>query len=263
MRVRLRDFEMEYQEQGSGIPLLLVHGFPLNSMMWEPQLSGLSGSARVIAPDLRGFGGSEYTRGPYSMDLLAGDLHEFLNEIDVREPVFLGGLSMGGYIAFAFCRLFPERVAGLLLAATRTAPDNEEGKVRREELAAIALEASPKPVIEDMLSKMMAPLTYQEKPDLVQKVRGIMERSSPEGIAGALLGMKDRDDSTETLRKFEKPALVIHGADDQLVPAAEARSMADVLLNGRLEIFEAAGHLVNLEQADKFNQVVEEFMKNG
>jgi 3-oxoadipate enol-lactonase len=263
MEVQLRDFVMSYEEQGSGTPLLLVHGFPLSRKMWAPQVDGLSDSARVIAPDLRGFGGSGYTRGPYSMDLLAGDLHEFLNEIDVREPVILGGLSMGGYISFAFCRLYPERVAGLLLAATRSAPDNEQGKVRREEMAAIALEASPKPVIEDMLQKLMSPKTYREKPDLVQSVRDIMEDVSPEGMAGALLGMKDRIDSRETLQKFNKPALVVHGQDDQLVPVDEARSMADALPNGRLEIFESAGHMVNMEQQAKFNKAVEEFLKNG
>jgi 3-oxoadipate enol-lactonase len=263
MQVRLRDFVMEYDEKGSGIPLLLVHGFPLSRKMWGLQLSGLSSSARVITPDLRGFGDSEYTRGPYSMDMLAGDLHEFLNEIGIREPVILGGLSMGGYISFAFCRLYPERVAGLLLAATRAAPDDEQGKVRREEMAAIALEASPKPIIEDMLPKLMSPKTYQEKPDLVQKVREIMETSTPEGMAGALLGMKDRIDSKATLQQFDKPALVIHGADDQIVPVDEARSMVQSLPEGRLEIFEDAGHMVNMEQSDKFNQVVEEFLKNG
>jgi 3-oxoadipate enol-lactonase len=263
MRVRLRDFEMEYEERGSGAPLLLVHGFPLNRKMWEPQISGLSGSARVITPDLRGFGGSGHTPGSYSMDTLAGDLHEFLNEIDVREPVILGGLSMGGYIAFAFCRLYPQRVAGLLLAATRAAPDNEEGKVKREEMAAIALEAGSKPVIEDMLPKLLSPQTYQEKPDLVQKLREIMEPTSPPGMAGALLGMKDRIDSMDTLRRFDKPALVVHGADDQLVPVAEAHKMAEVLQNSQLEILEAAGHMVNMEQAEKFNKVVAEFLKNG
>jgi pimeloyl-ACP methyl ester carboxylesterase len=134
--------------------------------MWEPQLKGLSYFARIIAPDVCGFGESEYTQGPYSMDMLAGDLHEFLNEIDIREPVILGRLSMGEFISFAFCRLYPDRVAGLLLAAT---PDNEQEKVTREERAAVALEVGPKPIIEDYLTKLIAPNTYQEKPTWSRK----------------------------------------------------------------------------------------------
>jgi 3-oxoadipate enol-lactonase len=137
--------------------------------MWEPQLKGLSYFARIIAPDVCGFGESEYTQGPYSMDMLAGDLHEFLNEIDIREPVILGRLSMGEFISFAFCRLYPDRVAGLLLAATRATPDNEQEKVTREERAAVALEVGPKPIIEDYLTKLIAPNTYQEKPTWSRK----------------------------------------------------------------------------------------------
>lgn len=260
MRIELHDFSMEYDERGSGIPLLLVHGFPFNRHMWEPQVQGLSDIARIITPDLRGHGDSEFTRGSYTMDKLAGDLYEFLTEIGVTQPVIIGGLSMGGYITFAFYRKYPERVAAVILASTRATADTEEGKLRREEMAALALESGSGAVAEGMLPKIMSPKTYENKPELVEKMKRMMEKTSPQGIAGALLGMKERPDSTGTLQQIDKPTLVIHGADDQLAPVQEAESMQAILKTSHLQVIQGAGHLPNLEQPEQFNRTVREFL---
>ena len=260
MRIRLRDFEMEFEQRGQGAPLLLVHGFPLNRKMWEEQIEVLSSSRQVLAPDLRGYGDSSFTRGRYTMDLLAKDLYEFLDAIDIKEPVVLGGLSMGGYVAFAFYRAFPERVAGLILAATRAAPDTEEGKVRREEMAALALESGANAIAAEILPKMLSPKTYEKKPEVVQRLQNIMENASKEGLAGALLGMKERPDSRPLLETIDRPTLIIHGADDQLVPPEEARSMQSAIRNSKVEILQEAGHMLNLEQPVQFNRAVGSFL---
>ena len=135
MHMRINGFSISYTEQGNGIPLLLIHGFPLNKDMWAPQIQALSGVARVLAPDLRGHGDTRPTSGPSTMSLLANDMNAFLDKLSIRQSVVLCGLSMGGYIAFEFYRRFSQRVRGLILAATRAAADTPEGRRGRDTLA--------------------------------------------------------------------------------------------------------------------------------
>src|SRR5438046_2535852 len=138
MRAQLTDIVLAYDASGSGRPLLLVHGYPLSRKMWDQQLENLPDAARVIAPDLRGHGESDMPAETYTVDRLADDLAALLDELGLAEPVVVGGLSMGGYVALAFYRRHPARVAGLILAATRAGADSEAGKANRDKAMALA-----------------------------------------------------------------------------------------------------------------------------
>lgn len=262
MEIQLKEFRMEYEDQGLGMPVLLIHGYPLDHTLWEPQIKGLQNEAHILAPDLRGFGGSDPVLGTYKMELLAQDCHEFLNNIAVKQPVLVAGLSMGGYIAFAFFRMFPERVAGLLLVATRAAPDSDEAKAVRTKNVELAMEGGAPAIAEVMLPKLMSPKTYNRRPELVAAVREMIEGASVEGIVGALLGMRDRPDSTPTLAQINIPTLVLHGADDQIIPLNEAQAMQAAIRNSRLEVLPDAGHLLNLEQPELFNKAAAAFINS-
>jgi pimeloyl-ACP methyl ester carboxylesterase len=141
MEIQVNGYRMNYRQSGNGLPVLLIHGYPLNSRLWKPQLEGLADVAHLIAPDLRGHGDSESVPGPYSMDLLADDCAALLEALDISTPVIVNGLSMGGYIAMAFARRYPERLAGLVLTATRSGADSEAGKTARDQAAKQAREA--------------------------------------------------------------------------------------------------------------------------
>lgn len=141
-------FKMAYDEAGSGRPILFVHGYPLNRRMWQPQLEALSQDAHIIAPDLRGHGDSTPTDGVYTMELLAEDCAKLLDYLNIHEKVVLCGLSMGGYISFAFARKYPGRLTGLILTATRAAPDTQEGKLNRQRSIELAKEQGINPIIE-------------------------------------------------------------------------------------------------------------------
>jgi pimeloyl-ACP methyl ester carboxylesterase len=260
MQSLVNNFEMAYEVRGQGLPLLLVHGFPLNKELWEPQLTALQDVARLIAPDLRGHGASEPVPGEYSMDLLAGDCHALLENLGIEEPAVVCGLSMGGYIALAYYRRYPERLAGLILAATRAGPDSPEAKANRDKMAARAEEKGAGAIAEDMLPKMLSPETYTGNPELVARVRQIMAGTSVPGIRGALLGMKARPDATPLLAGIDVPTLVLHGEDDQLIPVEEAQAMHAAIPDSRLEVLPGAGHLLNLERPDAFNRAVRRFL---
>jgi pimeloyl-ACP methyl ester carboxylesterase len=260
MQIVTADFAMSYIEEGSGRPLLLIHGFPLSKAIWEPQFDGLAGAARLLAPDLRGHGNSEATPGPYSMDMLADDCLVLLDSLGVKQPAVVCGLSMGGYAALAFARKYPSRLAGLILAATRAGADSAEGKTNREKMATRVREEGIQSVVLSMLPKMLAPKTYETNPALVERVKDIMEETSPQGMIAALLGMRDRPDATHSLERIEVPVLILHGADDQLIPVAEAESMHSAIKGSRLKVLPEAGHLLNMEQPELFNQAVRNFL---
>ena len=261
MKITLPELNIAYEEQGSGIPLLFIHGFPLNRQMWRPQIAALSASAHVLAPDLRGHGETMPTPAPYSMDMLADDCAAFLEATGVSQPVVVCGMSMGGYITLAFYRRHRERVAGLILAATRASADTPEGKANRDKSVGQVRELGIRPVVDSMLPKMMAPTTYAAHPDLVSHVKEIMEATSPEVMVGALLGLKERPDSTAMLAQIDVPILILHGLDDQLIPFKEAEVMHAGIRNSQLHLLQDAGHLLNLEQPALFNQVLSDFLE--
>lgn len=261
------DYDMAYRRQGQGIPLVLVHGFPLNSRMWLPQLQELSQYFTVIAPDLRGHGCSSQPDWspdhpqPYSMDLLADDLARLLDVLEISEPVILGGLSMGGYIALAFQRRYPQRLAGLLLAATRPGPDSPAAKEAREKSATQAMGSGVSAIAEAMLPRLLAPAAYTANPDLIETCRSIMLEISLGAVVGDLLGMHQRPDSNPQLAAIRVPVLVVHGDADQIIPVAEAQAMAAAIPGAKLVILPGAGHMVNLEASRAFNQAVKEHFK--
>lgn len=254
-------FRMAYDEAGSGILILFIHGYPLNRRMWQPQIDALSQDVHVIAPDLRGHGDSTPTEGVYSMDLLAEDCARLLDTLNITQKIVLCGLSMGGYISFAFARKFPHRLAALVLTATRAAPDTEEGKLNRQRSIALAREQGIAPIIESMIARVLSPVTLQKNPDLVETVRQIMHQTSLQAVLGDLQGMMERIDSRPFLKQISVPTLIIHGQDDSLIPVEEAKAMQAAIPDCRLLILENAAHLPNLEASERFNQAIREFIK--
>lgn len=260
MQTQIHDFSMAYDEEGQGLPVLFIHGYPLNRQMWQFQTSGLNAVARILAPDLRGFGDSQPTEGNYSMELLADDCAAFLDALQINKPVVVAGLSMGGYVTMAFYRKYAARMAGMILTATRPGPDSVEGKAGRDQAAARVQRGGVQEAVHPMLTKLLSPVTYQERPELVAQIKKIMEHNTVQGILGALMGMKERPDSTPLLTKIDLPVLILHGADDQIIPSKEAESMHQAIRGSQLEILPRAGHLLNMEQPDLFNQALSRFL---
>jgi pimeloyl-ACP methyl ester carboxylesterase len=262
MRIQINDFMMSYQEKGSGIPLLLIHGFPLNSVIWQTQLKGLAEVALVITPDLRGHGESQPVSGVYSMDLLARDCASLLDSLNINQPVVVGGLSMGGYVTLAFYHLFAKRVRGLMLIATRAVSDSPEAQANRDKMSAQVREQGSGAIAEAMLPKMLATKALVYNPILVEQVKKIMESTSVDGIIGDLMGMKSRPDSTPMLPKINIPTLIFHGKDDTLISMKEAEAMHAAIPHSQLQLMNDSGHLLNMEQPEIFNNAVRKFLQS-
>ncbi|HQU44860.1 MAG: hypothetical protein B7Z73_12695 [Planctomycetia bacterium 21-64-5] len=259
-RVFARELEFGVVDQGQGSPLLFVHGFPLSHALWNAQIPVFAASHRVIAPDLRGFGDSVETDGVVSMEDFADDLAAILDFLNVRDPVVLCGLSMGGYIALQFVRKYRQRLRGLVLCDTRASADVPEVVENRMKIAKLVIESGTQPVADAMLPKAFGPKTYAERPEVVEAVRSMIIASDPTGVAAASRGMATRPDMTDLLPKIDVPTLVIVGADDVLTPADEMRRMAAAIPGAEFRIIPEAGHVTPLENPLAFNALLRDFL---
>lgn len=254
------DFKLHYEQRGSGRPLLLIHGFPFSGRMWRAQLEELSANNQLIIPDLPGFGKSPASPAP-SVEQFATNCLAILEDLHISEKVILGGLSMGGYIALAAARLFPERLAALLLLSTRASADTAEGKAGRDATIAKVREGGPSVVAEGMYPKLLAPATYNDLPFVAGELKQVMGDATTEGVIGALTAMRDRQDSVPHLKNISVPTLIIHGQEDAVIPPSEAQVMADAVPGSKLHLVAKAGHLPPMEQPTEFNRIVSEFLR--
>jgi pimeloyl-ACP methyl ester carboxylesterase len=249
-----------YVQAGQGIPLLMVHGYPLDHTLWQPQIGVLSDIAHVIAPDLRGFGQSKTLEGIYTMAAHADDLVALLDALNIGRAVVCG-LSMGGYIALAFWLKYTSRVRGLILADTRAGADAPAVRQGRLDMVEQVKQHGSKPAADAMLPRLLSESTRQLRPDLVEFAYATMLRQSPAGILGAQQGMAERPDSTQILTTINVPTLAVFGEQDVITPAeTEGRSLAAAIPNAKLVVIPNAGHLSNLEQPEAFNVAVRDFL---
>jgi 3-oxoadipate enol-lactonase len=255
----VRELAITADVSGDGPPVLFVHGFPLDRTLWRPVARTLTGWRR-IAPDLRGFGMSEAPETGYTMAEYADDLAALLDVVGA-EQVVVCGLSMGGYIAFELYRRHPDRVRALVLANTRAGGDSADGRAGRDAMIARIRRDGPAFLADAMLPRLLAPASLQTEPEVVRRVRAMVSAQRADGLVGALTAMRDRADSSALLPTISVPTLVIAGSDDQLIPAAEARVMAEAIPNAHFATIPGAGHLAPIEQAVNTARVIREFLE--
>ena len=197
--------------------LVLIHGFPLSARMWEPQLELAGQGWRIVAPQLRGFDGPPAGRVATSVDEYAGDVIDLLDALDIEQAV-IGGLSMGGYITFAMFRHAPRYFRGMILADTRAEADTAEGVEGRKRMIQVVRDEGPARVADEMIAKLLGPSTRANRPEVVGAVRDLILSNSTETIAGAIMALMTRLDSTPLLSQVHCPTLVVVGDEDALTP---------------------------------------------
>lgn len=235
--------------------VVLLHGSPLDRRMWRPQLEELSAEGyRVIAPDLRGHGGSPLPDGPWTLEDCAADVLALADGLGLERFV-LGGLSVGGMVALAAYEAAPGRVEGLLLAATRADGDLPSERDRRLEAAKRVRAAGgedPAPFVE----RVFTPPTVASRPELVAAFREMVGATPVEGRARLLEAVAGRKDRIPLLEAARCPTLVVVGSEDPITPVEKSRAMHAAVAGSFLQVVEGASHLVNMEAPGVFNRAV-------
>ncbi|MCW2621176.1 MAG: hydrolase, alpha/beta fold family [Frankiales bacterium] len=251
--------DLACRDVGTGLPLVLLHAFPLSSAMWLDQRAGLAGHCRVITPDQRGFGGSPLGADEPDLDRCVADLVALLDRLGL-DRVLLGGLSMGGYVAMAFLRRHPDRVRALLLADSRASADPPAGRERREWIAQRVVREGGQVLVDEVLPPLLGTTTLADRPDVTARVRKAVATAPAEATAWAARAMARRPDSFDVLRAAAVPALVVVGEEDALTPPSDAEAMVAALPRATLRVLPGAGHLASIETPEAFNAAVLEFV---
>jgi 3-oxoadipate enol-lactonase len=241
--------------------VVLLHAFPIGANLWEPQMRNIPAGWRLIAPDLRGFGGSTEldSLSGASMSDYAEDVISLMDELGVKRAV-VGGASMGGYAAFAFLQSAGHRVDAVILANTRAGADTPEARANRRNMLAVVDREGPSGVARDMMPRLLGTTTQEINPEIEAFVRRLIKQQSPIAIRTAISRMMHRPDSTPLLANIKVPTLVITGDEDALIPVDESRGMAKAVPGATLVVVPRAGHLANLEQPEAFNTALHEFL---
>jgi 3-oxoadipate enol-lactonase len=225
--------------------------------MWQHQVAAFAGR-RVLTPSFPGFGG----RPPAgtSRDAFAAAAGADMDGAGIQRGVVVG-LSMGGYVAFRLHARRPERVAALVLADTKAAADDDAAQAKRTDQAERARRDGVGWLVDAMVPVLLGETTLAERPNVERFVRSMIADAHPEGVARALLAMRDRPDSTQHLANIRVPVLAVAGDEDKVTPVAGLRQIADGVADGRLVVIPKAGHLSNLEDATSFNAALMSFLQ--
>lgn len=245
-------------EAGAGVPVLLLHGFPHDRTLWAAQLAAPPAGARLIAPDLPGFGDSARIADP-TLDHWADWTVALLDSLAIPRAV-IGGLSMGGYLAFAIWRRHPTRVRALVLADTKAGADSPEAREKRIAMQATAAAQGAGAIADAMMPGMIGKTTRETRPKAVAYLDEMLRRASVGAIHDALDALRTRPDSVPTLATISVPTLIICGDEDALTPVKESHAMHAAIAGSELAVIPGAGHASCVEHPAAFNAVLAGFL---
>lgn len=238
-----------YQAAGDGPPMLLLHGYPLSGALFGRVREALEGDWTVITLDLRGYGLSEASEVPDSIEVYAEDALAVLDHLGIEQAV-IGGMSMGGPITFSMYEMAPARFSGMILIDTiaAAAPPPEAGLWRGVETV-IAESNSLDPIIPALIPDMLTGETRLTDPAFADYLTSIMQGASVEAGRGGAVALAERPDFTELLGRIEVPTLVMVGVEDALYPVQTSRDMASAITGSTLAILPGGSHAAVFEAA--------------
>ncbi|MBD5604373.1 MAG: alpha/beta fold hydrolase [Candidatus Eremiobacteraeota bacterium] len=256
--IRTADTRLAVRDEGSGPAVVLIHGLLLSMDSWDAQAAALARRARVVRIDLRGHGASDAPPGPYLVESLAGDVADVLDALGI-ERAAIAGHSLGGYVTFAFYRMFAERCTALGLVCTRAAADDGAAATARYDLADRVEREGLAPAIAAFAGRSFAPQTYRERPELEARIVALNERTDPGGAAAMLRGMAARVSSDDLYDEIGVPVQIVGGTYDAVVPFAFSEAMATGIRGAHLDAL-PTGHVPLLEAPDAVTASLERLL---
>lgn len=255
--ISINENRLAYTDQGSGLPVVLLHGFCGSGAYWDQVVPALSEKYRVIAPDQRGHGDSDAPEDPYTMEAMAEDVAQLLRTLKVEKAVVLGH-SLGGYVALAFAERYPKKLKAFGLIHSASFPDDEQGKTNRTKNMNLIREKGLNPFIEGLIPKLFAPEHVESMPDEVEKALKIGKATKRDGAIRTLAGMRARPDRTAVLKGSKVPVLLVAGEKDQIV--APDKTFHVNKPNMHKFLLEEAGHMSMYEAPERLLEAMRLFL---
>jgi pimeloyl-ACP methyl ester carboxylesterase len=258
MQLTFDGVRFDVLDEGSGPAIVLIHGVLASKETWDAQAAALARQARVVRFDLRGHGATTAPPGPYLMEALAGDVAGVLDALAIERAAIVGH-SLGGYVTFAFYRMFAERCTALGLVCTRAAADDDATANFRYDLADRIEREGIGPAVEAFAGRSFAPKTYLERPELAARLDAIAERTDPRGAAAMFRGIAARVSSEDLYDEIDVPVRIVGGTQDAVIPLSFSEAMAAGIRGAELDVL-ACGHIPLYEEPDALTASLERLL---
>jgi pimeloyl-ACP methyl ester carboxylesterase len=259
MQRTINDLNIYLDGEDKKQPIIFVHGFPFDHFMWDEQVKELGGDYYCIRYDIRGLGLSPAGNGQHTMEMFVDDLEKIIEELKLTKPI-LCGLSMGGYISLRAIERMQEKFSALILCDTKSAADDNEGKLKRAAAIKQINSGGFESFIDGFVLNCFGERFVKEKRSKYDIVVNRSKKNSPLGVKGCLQAMAGRTDTTESLFKLKIPTLVICGSEDKLSPPNVMKSMADQIPNSKLVLVDGAGHMTPIENPRMVTKSIKDFL---
>jgi pimeloyl-ACP methyl ester carboxylesterase len=252
---------IHYSDSGSGVPVVLLHGYLESSEVWNGFEARLTDVFRVITIDLPGHGLSSVYGDSHTMEFMATAVKELLDSLHLKK-VFLTGHSLGGYVTLAFLELFPEYLTGYCLFHSQPLADSTEAIEKRRREISIVKAGKKDLMYPDNIIRMFAPANLEKFANALMKSKNIASRLPGEGIIAMLNGMIARPSRLSFMEEGRVPCLWILGSMDNYIPCELIQTKVKLPPNARLVVLKNSGHLGFVEEEDKAVEVITEFVKS-
>ena len=256
---------LAWREAGEGRPVILLHGFPIDSRLYDAQMSAAEVGrigARLIAVDFPGFGQSplpEPAPDVITVEELAAAMADFITAHGLEAPI-VGGVAIGGYVAIELAARRPDLVGGLFLMAPKPAPDAPAMADAREETAQLALRSGSAVVADELHAKPLGP---QADGAVKEKMRSMIADADPRGIAALIRGIARRPDPAVVMPLITARTLVIAGETDPFSKLKDVKRVATIMPNASLVVLKGVGHMAPIESPISVTNALASFVRRA
>jgi pimeloyl-ACP methyl ester carboxylesterase len=240
---------------GTGKPVVLLHGFCESNQVWGVFANLLAQRCQLIIPDLPGFGASQLPKTPFSIDDVAEIMWQWLDSINVKNPVLVGH-SLGGYVTLAMTHRRSDSVSGFSLFHSTAKADTPEKKQNRDK----TIEFVNKNGVEPYIKTYVPGLFFNKENPAMKDVYDIAYSTPAATLVAYTEAMRDRPARRNVLDDFDKPVLIIAGEKDDIIPLDTLMDQAIQLRKGRLSILSDTGHMGMLESVNRSVEIVSQFV---
>ncbi len=261
-QLRVNGIDLHYRIDGDGAPtrpwLVFSHALASDLTMWDAQAEGFGRALNVLRFDTRGHGASSVPAGDYTLEQLADDVLQLLDALAIRRCHFVG-LSMGGMIGQMAALRAPLRFASLTLADTASRYPPEIRATSEQRVAAVMTPQGMNAIAASTLERWFTARFRQMRPDVAARIGALIRATPVAGYVGCTRALA-RLNLTARLGSIACPTLVIVGEEDHTTPLAMAEEIMRAIPDARLQRISDAAHLSNVEQPDRFNGALRNFL---
>ncbi len=248
-----------YREEGTGLPVLLLHGFAEDGGIWNEIAPRLSTGCRLLIPDLPGSGNSTLLPGEPSIDTLADSIRMFIDALGIDQCVLIGH-SMGGYVSLAFAERHPQRLKAFGFFHSTAYADSEEKRAARRKSIEFIREHGAAPFIRQSTPNLFAGVTREQRPQLVEDTIRRYSSFSPDSLVYYYEAMISRPDRVSVLQQFDGPVAFVMGVMDTVVPYEQSLKQCHEPRISLVYTLSHSGHMGMLEEPERGSTVLESFL---